>query len=826
MKHIPEHSSLKLHLQAWAPHDKILVSKFFFWRAGSGLQKSASGLLRSLLYQILSDGSVARLNSIDIAKTTIHSTWTEKKLQAPLKTVVEGLANGSRICLLIDGVDEFDGDPESMSNLIDFIKEIVSYPHVKAVISSRPEPFIKEAFRGFRCLRLQDLTLSDIRIYTEQRLFREKQMDNLMQESPVGTTRLIERVCEKADGVFLWARFAVQELLSGLFARDTIPMLRDRLRLLDSSLDGLFSQLLHRIHPVHREKAAFIFHFVTGCINLDMFYSYPPFLNLAFAFDKQLLQNVKKLLLSDDGDNDAGGSLLSSCCRQLDDLLVSVQTQTAGLVDLTESRCSLECRGPNRVSNSGDLSLHAGSLAGDSSSQSSPIFNGNSEDRVISIRTVLYHFYHHVKVNVIHRSVIDFLNFSKHAEMLIGSATPASWNINSFIGYSIVEIMGVLMLVGLDLDPWRPISPDTDFESRIDYNNSLDEASFEQFLSLRELSLKAKDSWTRPGYFTDLSWHFTGTLMAIYHSLDKRGLSLHHFISRFELFQALSYAKPEHGLLVFFANWDPLSVVLHDFSPEHAYGFPLLPALVLRYLNDLTRKERVSTHSFDSVNDGLNLMASYLEIGLYPTTPLEFLEGQYWWLYTIGSVWELYLEWLRFVAKDTACAIFRRAYKEDLASLTELFITRGAEKDIALMEQSPTDPSGRWMLQAIIPALAVFEELIQEHENTPGQLDDPQHQSLMEPPGPKVRSCRDLMQAQCAKSEIIVLLTRCEGHDEGAISDFPVWDGRECLCDLADDFRFRKPRDVVVYWDENAMERTSLDAPCPSLGCVKRVRSA
>jgi hypothetical protein len=42
-------------LKVWGNTSRVLTPRFFFWNAGTNLQKSSLGLLRSLLYQILSD---------------------------------------------------------------------------------------------------------------------------------------------------------------------------------------------------------------------------------------------------------------------------------------------------------------------------------------------------------------------------------------------------------------------------------------------------------------------------------------------------------------------------------------------------------------------------------------------------------------------------------------------------------------------------------------------------------------------------------------------------------------------------------------------------
>ncbi|KAI0415762.1 hypothetical protein F5X98DRAFT_365007 [Xylaria grammica] len=53
MKFICSHTTTKELLRGWAGGKRLITAKFFFWNAGTTLQKSREGLLRSLLFEIL-----------------------------------------------------------------------------------------------------------------------------------------------------------------------------------------------------------------------------------------------------------------------------------------------------------------------------------------------------------------------------------------------------------------------------------------------------------------------------------------------------------------------------------------------------------------------------------------------------------------------------------------------------------------------------------------------------------------------------------------------------------------------------------------------------
>lgn len=54
MKYIVNHDWTPSLLQDWAGDSKLCICRFFFWNSGSQQQRSQAGLLRSLLYDILS----------------------------------------------------------------------------------------------------------------------------------------------------------------------------------------------------------------------------------------------------------------------------------------------------------------------------------------------------------------------------------------------------------------------------------------------------------------------------------------------------------------------------------------------------------------------------------------------------------------------------------------------------------------------------------------------------------------------------------------------------------------------------------------------------
>lgn len=53
MKFLSQHERTRRELQAWAGNDTLVFCVFYFWNSGSKMQRSLTGLYRSLLFQAL-----------------------------------------------------------------------------------------------------------------------------------------------------------------------------------------------------------------------------------------------------------------------------------------------------------------------------------------------------------------------------------------------------------------------------------------------------------------------------------------------------------------------------------------------------------------------------------------------------------------------------------------------------------------------------------------------------------------------------------------------------------------------------------------------------
>ncbi|KAH8802965.1 hypothetical protein F5884DRAFT_684142 [Xylogone sp. PMI_703] len=263
MKYIYDDGRTRGHLRKWANGTPLCVATFFFWNSGTKEQKSQSGLFRALLFQVLEKhpelGPVVfpaiwtKLYSKAVSQLLEQSTeptvsWSLKQLKAGFRALIYQKQIPLKICFLIDGLDEFDGDHEEIAGLF---QEISRFENIKVCLSSRPWVIFQYLFEGSPNLRLQNLTYPDIERYVQDKLARNSAFQRLAEQEEEAAHALMREIVDKADGVFLWVKLVVGSLLNGIRNRDEMSHLWERLRLLPRELEPLYSRLLDLVEPIY-----------------------------------------------------------------------------------------------------------------------------------------------------------------------------------------------------------------------------------------------------------------------------------------------------------------------------------------------------------------------------------------------------------------------------------------------------------------------------------------------------------------------------------------------------------------------------------------------
>ena len=229
----------------------VITPRFFFWNPGSLLQKSIEGLLRSVIYQILQERP-------DLAPLVTSEgpleTWTDRRLHTSFRRITQDSSlRRSRLCLFIDGLDEFAGD---QSSLIDLLRSITNGQYVKVCLSSRPYMIFEEAFGKACKLKLQDLTKADIERYTIDKIQSLPSVQSSSLRDCEVIPGIAREIVKRANGVFLWVSLAVKDQLEGIRNDDDPETLWERLRTMPTEIEDVYVHLLNRISRFYKAETA------------------------------------------------------------------------------------------------------------------------------------------------------------------------------------------------------------------------------------------------------------------------------------------------------------------------------------------------------------------------------------------------------------------------------------------------------------------------------------------------------------------------------------------------------------------------------------------
>lgn len=186
-------------------------------------------LQEDAVQQILAEGKIE--SHIDVLSIMINSAGVE-------------------VCAFIDGLDEYDDD---LWNLCSRLDEVRDRAGMKLCLASRPERAFEVAFAECPTVTMQEHNKSSIEVYMRRKIERFLSQHPFIEG--LFPTELLEAVGGKVQGVILWARLVIDEMINSCDDSTTTTDLLSFLDKLQSELELLYERILGRITQRYQGEA-------------------------------------------------------------------------------------------------------------------------------------------------------------------------------------------------------------------------------------------------------------------------------------------------------------------------------------------------------------------------------------------------------------------------------------------------------------------------------------------------------------------------------------------------------------------------------------------
>ena len=243
------------------------LAAFFFHDRGSEKQKTLNGmlqeLLRSILQQIPTLSRYVLSSYIELvrAQRTRCPSWDFSSLKSALVSLFEQRHVKIRILLLLDALDEHQGDNDLLASLLKSLvdKSDNKCVKIKMCLASRSWTVFQQHFGNCPGFSIHDHTREDITTYIRARLepCGPQEMDQLGHES---ITPLADLVAARALGVFIWVRLVVDMLAKGIQDGTPHRTLEENVNNIPRELRDLYADTLRRIEPEYALEAFIMLH--------------------------------------------------------------------------------------------------------------------------------------------------------------------------------------------------------------------------------------------------------------------------------------------------------------------------------------------------------------------------------------------------------------------------------------------------------------------------------------------------------------------------------------------------------------------------------------
>ena len=269
------------------------IIPFFFHDRGTDTQKTVNGLFQEILFQLLRlhkellnvvlrvripqvirtwtgaqqgelnnfkvDANHDSLNYLAIFqnKESLRKhllkcrEWALETLTEVLVTIMRQSQIPLKVLFFIDALDEHAGDPISLAKLLRscLLSTTGEGTQVKLCLSNRPEPAFVAAFGSCPTFRIHNHTMGDIQKYAYSLISGSYLVQDYESRTAQQLRMLVDDVVYNANGVFIWVRLVVQELLEKSIDGSTFLELKRILSETPGELRPVFLDILRKRKP-------------------------------------------------------------------------------------------------------------------------------------------------------------------------------------------------------------------------------------------------------------------------------------------------------------------------------------------------------------------------------------------------------------------------------------------------------------------------------------------------------------------------------------------------------------------------------------------------
>lgn len=257
MKYLGDSSRTAKTLQKTSRNYNIV--KFFFdYRAGTSTANSELGLLRMFITELCREN--VKLEN-ELVRQNQYGTLADMSLGKLTKVFCDALQRlEMHVCAFIDGLDEFGGDHASLAR---WLCQLQDGAEIKICFASRRESTFEAELPNCHKLIMQDHNAESIRDYYKHAATAANKKvpnaDSLM------TNELLEQLVRGAQGVIIWARLAVDDILNRVQEEPRLSRKRIQaiLKDLPGNLEEMYDLAFSRIPENRRPEVATLLFFLT-----------------------------------------------------------------------------------------------------------------------------------------------------------------------------------------------------------------------------------------------------------------------------------------------------------------------------------------------------------------------------------------------------------------------------------------------------------------------------------------------------------------------------------------------------------------------------------